>query len=161
MPPILQYTMTHRWRSLALALVIASLAGCATQQRSGSLYRASEAQREQVVRMATVESVRTVTLDRGQTGVGTGAGAAIGGIAGSSLGRGKGAAVGAVAGAVAGGIVGQAVEGSTSKVPALEITVRLDNGSLRAIVQEEDGQRFRPGDRVRLLSHQGITRVTR
>jgi outer membrane lipoprotein SlyB len=146
---------------LGMAASAMLVAGCATQQRSASVYRAGEAQREQVVRMATVESVREVTLDRGQTGVGTGAGAVVGGIAGSGVGQGRGSAVGAVVGAVAGGIIGQAVENSSSKVPALEITVKLDNGEYRAIVQETDGQVFRPGDRVRLLSQAGVTRVTR
>lgn len=148
--------------ALAMAAVaIFALAGCATQQRSGSVYRAGEAQREQTVRMATVESVREVVVDRGQTGVGTGAGAVIGGVAGSTVGSGRGSVIGAVAGAVAGGIVGQAVENQSSKVPALEITVKLDNGDMRAIVQEIDGQQFKPGDRVRLLSDGGVTRVTR
>lgn len=143
------------------ALTVASIAGCATQQRSASVYRAGEAQREQTVRMATVESLREVTIDRGQTGVGTGAGAVVGGIAGSSIGQGKGSAIGAVAGVVAGGILGQAIENQSSKVPGIEITVRLDNGELRAIVQEVDGQQFKPGDRVRLLSDGGVTRVSR
>lgn len=143
------------------ALAIFAVTGCATQQRSASVYRAGEAQREQTVRMATVESVREVTIDRGQTGVGTGAGAIVGGVAGSSVGQGKGSVIGAVAGAVAGGIVGQAIENQSSKVPGVEITVRLDNGELRAIVQEIDGQQFKPGDRVRLLSEGGVTRVTR
>lgn len=143
------------------AVACLALAGCATQQRSASVYRAGEAQREQTVRMATVESVREVTLDRGQTGVGTGAGAVVGGVAGSGIGKGRGSVIGAVAGAVAGGVLGQAVENSTSKVPALEITVRLDNNEMRAIVQEVDGQTFKPGDRVRLLTQSGVTRVTR
>lgn len=145
----------------ATAALVLTLGGCATQQRSASVYKAGEAQREQAVRMATVEGVREVTLDRGQTGVGTGAGAVIGGVAGSSMGRGRGSVVGTVAGAVAGGVIGQAIENSSSKVAALEITVRLDNGDLRAIVQETDGQQFKPGDRVRLLSQGGVTRVTR
>lgn len=149
-----------RFTSL-LVIAATALAGCATQERSASVYRAGDAQREQAVRMATIESVREVTLDRGQTGVGTGAGAVIGGVAGSGVGGGRGSVVGAVAGAVAGGIIGQVVENSSSKVPALEITVRLDNGDLRAIVQEVDGQQFKPGDRVRLLSQGGLTRVTR
>ncbi len=152
------------WRpAMVTAAILAAIAvtGCATQQRSGSVYRAGEAQREQIVRMATVESVREVTIDRGQTGVGTGAGAIVGGVAGSSIGQGKGSVIGAVAGAVAGGIAGQAIENQSSKVPGLEITVRLDNGELRAIVQEVDGQQFKPGDRVRLLSEGGVTRVTR
>ena len=41
----------------------------------------------------------------------------------------------------------------------LEITVRLENGEMRAITQDAD-EIFRPGDRVRLLSSGGVTRVT-
>jgi outer membrane lipoprotein SlyB len=145
----------------AAAMAVAVLGGCATQERSASVYRAGEAQREQVVRMAVVESVRDVTIDRGQTGVGTGAGAIIGGIGGSAVGQGRGSAVAAVVGAVAGGIAGQAIENNRSRVPGVELTVRLDNGELRAIVQEIDGQQFKPGDRVRLLSQGGVTRVSR
>ncbi len=147
--------------SAAAVAAIALLGGCATQDRSASVYRAGETQREQVVRMAVVESVREVTIDRGQTGVGTGAGAIIGGIGGSAVGQGRGSAVGAVVGAVAGGIAGQAIENNRSRVPGVELTVRLDNGELRAIVQEIDGQQFKPGDRVRLLSQGGVTRVSR
>lgn len=154
--------MTSKLMMMGAAVAaVALLGGCATQQRSASVYRASEAQREQVVRMAVIESVREVTIDRGQTGVGTGAGAIIGGIGGSTVGSGRGSAVGAVIGAVAGGIAGQALENNSSKVPGLELTVRLDNGELRAIVQEIDGQQFKPGDRVRLLSQGGVTRVSR
>lgn len=155
-------TPLFRLVSLATAgLCLLTLGACMTQTHSASVYRAGEAQREQSVRMATIEAVREVTLDRGQTGVGTGAGAVVGGIAGSTAGHGRGSVVGTVVGAVAGGIAGQAIENSTSKVPALEITVRLDSGDLRAIVQEADGQQFRPGDRVRLLSQGGTTRVSR
>lgn len=158
----MQVGLTTRRLAVGLAaLAVISLSGCATQQRSASVYRAGEAQREQTVRLATVESLREVTIDRGQTGVGTGAGAVVGGVAGSSVGQGKGSVIGAVAGAVAGGIIGQTLENQSSKVPGLEITVRLDNGELRAIVQEIDGQQFKPGDRVRLLSEGGVTRVSR
>jgi outer membrane lipoprotein SlyB len=153
--------MNKRWMALGTAVVTLVLAGCATQQRSASVYRAGETQREQIVRMATIESLREVQIDRGQTGVGTGAGAVIGGVAGSGIGGGRGSFVGAVAGAVVGGIVGQVVEGGSSLRPGLEITVRLDSGELRAIVQEADGQKFMPGDRVRLLTQGGVTRVSR
>ena len=151
-----------RWPLLAaILLATTALAGCATQQRSASVYRAGETQREQIVRMATVESVRDVQIERGPTGVGTGAGAVIGGVAGSSIGQGRGSVIGAVAGAVAGGVIGQAIEGSTSLKPGLEITVKLENGELRAIVQEVDGQQFRAGDKVRLVTQGGVTRVMR
>jgi outer membrane lipoprotein SlyB len=66
-----------------------------------------------------------------------------------------------VAGAVVGGIVGQAIENSSSLKPALEITVKLENGELRAVVQEVDNQQFQPGEKVRLVTSGGVTRVTR
>lgn len=150
-------------RSLIASIMLgtAVLAGCATGSNSGSVYSRGQAQREQVVRMATVETVREVTLDGGQSGVGVLAGGALGGIAaGRNIGSGTGSLVAGIIGAVAGGLAGQAVEGQVSKQRALEITVRLDNGELRAITQEAD-EIFRPGERVRLLSSGGVTRVTR
>lgn len=96
-----------------------------------------------------------------KSGVGSVAGAAVGGIAGSTFGGGKGAAVAAVIGAVAGGLAGAAVEEGATRKMALEITVRQDNGQIIAIVQEGDPSEFRPGDRVRILSNYGESRITR
>ncbi len=132
---------------------------CTWQSNSGSSYSSRETQREQTVRMGTIESVREVTIDRQPTGVGTGAGAVIGGVAGSNVGKGKGAVVGTVLGAVLGGVAGHAIEGQVAKVKGVELTIKLDNGELRAIVQEAD-EVFHPGERVRLLSSGGTTRVS-
>jgi outer membrane lipoprotein SlyB len=144
---------------IASALVLAMLSGCATQPRLGDHYRRSEALREQTVRVAVVESVRDVVLDRERSGVGTLAGAAIGGVAGSSIGKGNGSTIGAIGGSVLGGVIGQAIEDSTARVPAVEITVRLADGTLVAIVQEAGSTRLRVGDAVRLLSNRGVTRI--
>ena len=144
--------------AMILALFAAVLAGCASS-KSGSVYSRDEARREQTVRLATVESVRTVLIEGTRSGVGTAAGGVVGGIAGSEVGRGKGAAVGAVLGAVAGGVAGSAIEEGATRRDGLEITVRLDSGGLRAIVQEADEQ-FKPGERVRLVTNRGVTRVT-
>ena len=155
--------MRQTFRPLMAGIMLGTvvLAGCATGSSSGSVYSRSQPQREQVVRMATVETVREVTLDGGQSGVGVLAGGALGGIAaGRNIGGGSGALVAGIIGAVAGGLAGQAIEGQVSKQRGLEITVRLDNGELRAITQEAD-EIFRPGERVRLLSSGGVTRVTR
>jgi outer membrane lipoprotein SlyB len=153
-------TALRAGRILLIAAVAATaIAGCANPHTSASQYSAGQVGREQVIRMATVESVRVVMIDKGHTGIGTGAGAVVGGVAGSSIGQGKGSVVGAVLGAVAGGVAGQAIENANQKQEGLEITVRMDNGELRAIVQAADEQ-FRPGDRVRLLSGTGGTRVT-
>jgi outer membrane lipoprotein SlyB len=64
-----------------------------------------------------------------------------------------------VLGAVAGGVAGNVLENKATAKDAYEITVRLDSGELRAIVQEADVT-FTPGQRVRLLSSGGVTRVT-
>ena len=139
-------------------MVIAT--GCAGRSTSGSVYSPGQSQQEQTVRMGLVESVRPVTIEPRQGGVGAAAGGVVGGIAGSNVGGGRGSIVGAVLGAVAGGVAGQAAEGAFTRKAGLEITVKLDNGELRAITQDAD-ETFRPGERVRLLSGGGVTRVTR
>ena len=143
-----------------ILLAVALLGGCASS-KSGDVYTRDQARREQTVRMATVESVREVLMEGTKSGVGSVAGAAVGGIAGSTFGGGKGAAVAAVIGAVAGGLAGAAVEEGATRKMALEITVRQDNGQIIAIVQEGDPSEFRPGDRVRILSNYGESRITR
>ena len=135
-------------------------AGCAAPPTSSNVYNARQAQSEQTVRMGVVESVRNVTINTGTSGVGAAGGAALGGIAaGSTIGSGNGALAAGIAGALAGGVVGNRMESRMANTPALEITVRLDTGELRAITQDAD-QTFRVGDRVRLLSSGGVTRVT-
>lgn len=112
-----------------------------------------------MVRMGVVESVRSVTIEGSHSGVGAVAGGAIGGIAGSNIGQGRGSTVGSILGAVAGGLAGQAIEERTSKKDGLEITIKLDSGQIIAVTQEAD-EAFRAGDRVRVLSGSGATRVS-
>ena len=145
-------------RRLLTLVLAAVLAGCITHE-SGNVYSKHEAGREQTVRMATVDSVRKVSLEGSQSGLGAAAGGAVGGIAGGQVGHGAGSSVAAVLAGVAGGVAGNALEHKATSKDALEITVRLDSGEMRAIVQEAD-QQFAPGQRVRLLSSGGVTRVT-
>ena len=133
------------------------LAGCASQ--SANVYNREQAQREMTVRMGVVESARPVTIAGTKSPVGAGAGAVVGGIAGSTVGQGRGSNVGAVLGAVAGGVVGAVAEESATKKNGVEITVKLENGSYIAVTQEAD-EVFKPGERVRILSGSGVTRVT-
>ena len=146
--------------TIASALAASALiSGCASTS-SGSVYSGGQARQEQTVRMGVVESVRQVSIEGSKSGVGTIAGGAIGGVAGSNIGGGsRGSAVGTILGAVAGGVAGNMIEQGTTKKQGLEITVKLDNGELRAVTQEAD-EAFRPGERVRLLSGSGVTRVT-
>lgn len=145
---------------LVLALGTVLLTGCAVTPNSASVYNSRQAQSEQIIRMGVVESVRQVSIDKGKSGVGALGGAALGGIAtGANIGRGTGAAAAAIVGALVGGAIGDNVDQKVNTRAGLEITVRLDNGELRAITQDAD-EAFKPGDRVRLLSGSGVTRVT-
>jgi outer membrane lipoprotein SlyB len=147
-------------KALVILALAATVAGCAVAPHSPSVYRSYEAQNEQIVRTGQVESVREVVIVHPDSGTGTMAGAALGGIAaGSNVGGGNGEAAAAILGALAGGLIGQHLEANVNKRRGFEITVKLDNGELRAITQDAD-EMFRPGERVRLLSSGYSTRVT-
>lgn len=152
--------MRHTGAVISATLILTLLAGCAAPGLGSGTYSREQARREQTVRMGYVESVREVKLEGTRSGVGPAAGAVAGGIAGSSIGSGRGAALGTVAGAVIGGIAGQAAEQGVTAKRGIEVTVKLDNGQMVAIMQEAD-ETFRPGDRVRILSDGATSRVTR
>ena len=151
--------MSHRLIALAVAAIaVTLLAGCAGSQ-SGSAYSRTQTRGEMHVRMGIVESVRNVLIEGTQSGVGAVAGGVVGGVAGSNVGQGRGSTVGSVLGAVLGGVAGQAIEEKVSKKDGLEITIRLDSGQIIAVTQEADEQ-FHAGDKVRVLSGSGVTRVS-
>ena len=152
--------MKYVTTTLAAAAFATVLTGCAAPGLGGGSYSREQARREQTVRMGYVESVREVKLEGTRSGVGPAAGAVAGGVAGSSVGSGRGSVLGAVAGAVIGGVAGQAAEQGFTAKKGIEVTVKLDNGSMVAIMQEAD-ETFRPGDRVRILSDGATSRVTR
>lgn len=123
-------------------------------------YSREEVRRVQEVQMGVVESVRAVKIEGTKSAVGPAAGAVVGGVAGSTVGSGRGSVVGATVGAVLGGVGGAAVEEAATRQDGVEITVRLDSGRLIAVTQAAD-EEFRVGDRVRVLTGGGVTRVTR
>ena len=76
--------------------LLAALAGCSTT--SPDVIQRGDAQRLSQVQDATVLSVRAVTVDGSQTGMGAATGAVVGGVAGSQVGGNKtGAVVGVLA----------------------------------------------------------------
>lgn len=152
--------MRHMKIALTAAVLATVITGCGAPGMGGGSYSRDQARREQTVRMGYVESVREVKLEGTRSGVGPAAGAVAGGVAGSSIGRGRGSILGAVAGAVIGGVAGQAVEQNVTGKQGVEVTVKLDSGQMVAVMQEAD-ETFRPGDRVRILSDGGTSRVTR
>ena len=143
----------------SLAAMLA-LGGCQSSL-TGDTYSRDEARAVQTVRMGTIESLRPVKIEGTKTPIGAGAGAVVGGIGGSGLGGGRGSAVLAVVGAVAGGLLGAAAEEGLTRTQGVEITVREDDGTMRAYVQEvEPNQVLRAGERVRIMTVNGTSRVT-
>jgi outer membrane lipoprotein SlyB len=102
-----------------------------------------------------------VKIEGTKTPIGGAAGAVVGGVGGSAIGGGKGSIVAAVIGAVAGGLVGSAAEEGLTRTQGVEITVREDDGSMRAYVQEvQPNEVFRVGERVRISTVGGTSRVS-
>jgi len=150
------------FKQLALIAAIAgtgALTGCVVANPNA--VSAYDAQRMSTVLDATVLSVRPVTLQGRDTGVGTVSGAVIGGIAGSNVGGPRTGGIVGIAGAVVGGLIGNAVERDATQQQAVEILLQLKNGDRRAVVQGIGPDNFVPGDPVILITTGGRTRVMR
>ncbi|MBB4844808.1 outer membrane lipoprotein SlyB [Paucibacter oligotrophus] len=138
---------------------LAALSACSTS--SPDVIKREDAQRMSQIQDATVLSVRPVTVDGSQSGVGAVAGGVVGAVAGASVGgRREGQIVG-VLGAVAGAVVGNAVERNTTREEAVEVIVQLRNGERRSVVQAKGNENLSPGEAVILVSTGGKTRVSR
>lgn len=146
-------------RLITLALA-ATLAACTTT--SPDVVRREDANRMSSVIDAVVLSVRPVTVEGQQSGIGGTAGGVVGAIAGGSMGGGRrDSAVGSVLGAVAGAVVGNAIERSSTREEAVEVLVQLRSGERRAVVQAKGGEELRTGDPVIIVTTGGKARVTR
>ena len=154
------FQRTGRGVALLAALGCAAvLAGCAHDSASSSVYSYDQAQREQVVRLGTVQSVRPVTIQQDRTsGVGVAAGGALGGVAANAIGGGRGRTLATIGGGLLGAFAGDRVEHAAQKTQGLEIVVLLDNGETRVVAQANDVA-ISAGQRVRLISGGGPTRV--
>ncbi len=142
-----------------MGLVVA-LAGCASS--SPDVIQRGDAQRLSTVVDAVVLSVRTVTVEGSQSGVGAATGGAVGGIAGYSSGGSQSQSqIVGILGAAAGAVAGNLIERAGTREEANEILVQLKNGDRRAIVQAKGEEVFQPGESVLLITSSGKVRVTK
>jgi len=144
----------------ALAMATSLLAACASS--SPDLVQRGDAQRMAQVEDAVILSVRTVTVDGSQSGVGAAVGGvvgAIGGYGGSSVQR-EAQVLGVLAG-VAGAAAGNALERMSTREEALELLVQLKGGERRAIVQAKGTEKLEAGDSVIIVTTGGKVRVTK
>ncbi|MBW1804824.1 MAG: glycine zipper 2TM domain-containing protein [Deltaproteobacteria bacterium] len=144
--------------SVIIAIILLIAGGCASS-RSGQVYSRDQARSVHTVQLGTIEAINNVQIEGTKTKAGAIAGGAAGAALGHAVGSGSGKTIATVVGAVAGGLAGAAAEEGITKKDALEITVKLDDGEVIAIVQEMD-EHFAVGDRIRVLtSDDGATRV--
>ena len=146
-------------KSIPIVAVALALAACATSDPN--VVPVYGAQRISHVFDATVLSVRPVTIDGSQSGIGAGAGAIIGGIAGSTIGANSGAAIASMVGAVVGGVAGNAIERDSTKQNGVEIIVQMRDGQRRAVIQGVTADAWAPGDPVIVIVTGGNARVAR
>jgi outer membrane lipoprotein SlyB len=147
-------------KTLTTLCLATLLAACSTT--SPDVIKRGDANRMDTVIDGVVLSVRPVSVEGSQSGVGAAAGGAVGGIAGSSIGSGRrDSNVGAVLGAVAGAVVGNTVERMATREAAFEILVQLPGGERRAIVQAQGGESLQPGDPVVIVTSGQRVRVTK
>ena len=146
-------------KKLLAGSVAIVLSACSTT--SPDVVQRGDAQRLSQVQDAVVLSVRSVTVEGQQSGIGATAGGVVGAVAGSSVGgRREGQVVG-VLGAVAGAVLGNVIERQGTREDAVELTLQLRNGERRAIVQAKGLESLQPGDAVVIVTTGGKTRVSR
>jgi len=97
-----------------------------------------------------VDRIEVINRSAGNNAAGTIIGGIIGGLIGTQIGSGSGRTAATVAGAVGGAVAGNVIEGrSRANHETFRVTVRLDNGSMQTVIQENIND-LRTGDRVRL-----------
>ena len=152
--------MRNTVQSLVLVVAVTVLSACATS--SPDVISRQDAQVAAQVQDGTVISIRPVTVDGSQSGMGAAAGGIVGaavGTGGSTIQREK-IGLGVLAG-VAGALAGNAIERMATKEEAFEIIVQLRNGDRRAIVQAKGNETLMAGDSVIIVTSGNKVRVSR
>jgi outer membrane lipoprotein SlyB len=144
-------------KNIIMVASLASLGACVTS--NPDVVSRYDTQRMSSVQDATVLSVRPVTVDGSQSGIGGVSGAVIGGVAGSNVGGPRGGAIVGILGAVAGGVIGNAVERNATKENAVEIMLQLKNGDRRLVTQGIGQEIFAAGEPVIIVTTGGRVRV--
>lgn len=147
---------------IVTSIVLLLLAACGTgnQGYPGSpSYPAASASSTLVSGYGVVQAIDIVpSQSSGGVGMGTVAGAVVGGVLGHQVGQGRGQTAATVAGAAGGALAGQAIQNSNrSGSQVYRITLRMDNGSTQAVVQDAVPG-LRVGDRIR-VSNGAIERI--
>ncbi|PJE79451.1 Outer membrane lipoprotein pcp [invertebrate metagenome] len=154
--------MTIKKSFCFLILPVLLLSGCMSDL-TGTSYSREEARQTQQVQFGIVSEIKRVKIEGTQSGIGAAAGGAMGGIAaGSNIGGGSGSSIAAIAGGLAGGLLGNLTEEKLTRKQGLELTIKLDNGTMLSVVQQADPKMpFAVGDEVKVLGQGTKRRVVK
>ena len=97
-----------------------------------------------------VEAVNEIETRGEGSGVGAVGGALVGGLLGNQVGGGNGRKLATVAGAIGGAVAGNQIEGRVKSNKSYDITVRMNDGSVRKFHQTEQPS-WHQGDDVRVV----------
>ena len=145
--------------SLATVLALA-LGACATS--SPDVVQRGDEQRMAQVQDGVLLSIRTVTVDGSQSGIGAAVGGVTGAVAGASRGgsTAESNVIGLLVG-VAGAAAGNTIERMATREEANELLIQLKGGERRAVVQAKGSETLVPGDAVIIVTTGGKVRVTK
>lgn len=107
------------------------------------------AQNRICVDCGTVTSVREVKTPGEGSGIGAVAGGVLGGVIGNQFGRGNGKDATRILGAIGGAVAGHQIEKQARATSRYEVTVRMEDGSLRTLTRTGDPG-VKAGDRIRV-----------
>ena len=105
----------------------------------------------------TVESVRALQVQGQGTGLGAVGGGVVGGVVGNQFGGGSGRTALTVLGALGGAYAGNEVEKRVRSSTQYEMTVRMDDGSVRTF-HSASAYPWRSGDPVRVVNGSVVSR---
>lgn len=145
---------TDIWKSGIAGLIVATLVACGTPMQNSSYdnqYGTQPAAANNVNGYGTVQAIDVVPRQSSGIGLGTVAGAVVGGVLGNQIGGGSGRTAATVAGAAGGALAGNQIQKNMNSGNAnvYRVTVRMDNGSTQALVQETQPN-LRIGERVHI-----------
>lgn len=147
-------------KSFLLLLCPLLLVSCAQQSLTGDAYTRSQAGQAQTIQTGRITSIRPVRIEGGTRG-GSLLGSVAGGFLGREVGHGAGRTAATIGGSILGGAVGSRAQKGLAGRQGLEMEIALDGGKTLSVVQEVNPREpFAVGDRVRVLSGRGGTKVT-
>lgn len=148
----------HLSNTLNILILVALLSGCVAGLK-GETYTREDARTPQKVEFGVIVAVKAVVIEGTRSQIGAAVGSILGGIAASNAS--KGGDLSTTIGATAGGVLGHMAEERFTRAQALEITVRKENGDLISVVQEvDDIKEFKADDKIRILTLNGVTRIS-